>query len=277
MLEELQTAPQTSANEFVFPWNKYLGSYDLQSFGSSQTQGRVTDTDVNQLIDEMKRSPYYNTSIIDRTSIYVIGGGGVLALILLVLMSMAPALRTVLGLAFAAVIIPLIGFMIYRASKLPKDPQNRVPELRKIVEQIQVRTFDSKDVRLILSPYGSYLKLEFKWQIRGGGPATAVMNQTQFLPTGQPNSMGYIVPYTQLPVQPMHNHQPNQPMYTSPPAYLSAQMYPQLSNPPYAQPQPAQFGPQYPGPGQQAQVHAGFLQRGVPTMPVNGPVYPEGR
>lgn len=198
MLEELNSAPETSANGFVFPWNKCLGSYDLQSFSSAYSQGRVTDTDVNQVVGELKKSSYYNPTILDRRFISIVAITGCLAAVLAILMggvSVQRLLKKLLIAALAVDLAILVIYLLFRISRLPKVPQNRTPELNKILQRVQSQLFAGRAVQLSISPHGSYIKLEFKG-LDGQSHASAGRTGHGYLDQGAPGERT-AVPYQQ--------------------------------------------------------------------------------
>ena len=165
---ELRSAPVSSPSELIFPWNGCMNSYDVSAFTAHHTDSRITDVDVNNMINQLKRSPFYHRSIFDKQTLMI--SGGLFALFIVIIIvggSVGGSGGSVVMIIAVIALAGAIGYAIYRQSQMPKDMvRRREPELRKIVEQIQIQLFDAKDARIILSPYGSYLKLEFKWKTR---------------------------------------------------------------------------------------------------------------
>lgn len=70
----LMSRPTTSAIRVVFPWDKELKTYSKEEYNPISTEGRISQNDIDNTIEELKKSPHFE---IENYWCYTIFGVGI--------------------------------------------------------------------------------------------------------------------------------------------------------------------------------------------------------
>lgn len=185
---ELMHAPSTSWKSYVFPWDKVEQNYCISSYNSSLSEGRVSQTQVERLIHELRQSAYYQPSRpwFAAFSIFV---SMLLVAVLFAICessadkSHATAWRVIFSVYFVIGTAAVAGLIFGSRRRNSK----RVTELKRIIQEQQNGEFAAQNVLVTLSEHGAYIEIKFTWKDQiTGGPVDYDLGSPMVNPSSQP-------------------------------------------------------------------------------------------
>ena len=144
--QELKECPVTGVMGYYFPWNQAANDYDTTSFTPELSEGRVTASDIQILMFELRKSEFYAPNYCCKT---------------LWLLIPAICLGFYEGM-FGIVAVLLVIFLAVKEHKEREKKRNA--EMIVLIGKLQEMLFSGKGVRIRMSESGAYLAVEFAWK-----------------------------------------------------------------------------------------------------------------
>lgn len=261
-MQAVNSAPSEKSNTMVFRWDINLKDFDTSNFNSSKSNGRIDQSDIHRVIDELKNSVknYKVRHNGDNVFFFFCVGGFVLGLVL-TLITAAAGLQNLAGMMFYLAFIACCCLGFVGIARWNSQIEQRGRDIQNIINNYNTLEFSSKGVTFRTNALATYLEVEVS---EGGGGFN----------TGRINAPAPI--NNNIPPPMMMNRPPmNNGFRPMPPAYNPGHMN-QVSplNPPPMPPIMNNPYPGYPGGNNIIVGNPGFYQggsvgEGIPIQNIN--------
>ena len=184
--------PQPGCFGYTFPWNYGSKDYDTSSYNAEHSDHRISKADVLNMMERFKKcalySPIHDPAVLRLIPCLLILD--VLLFSLLVLAYWNKDEAAFSGAMFfffiviAVILCAIVGIAQYVKRTGLARLQTRSKEMVLIAEQVRTQVFANLPVYIKLPPLGSYLAIEFRWKVMGGGvnernDETVIINEEQ--------------------------------------------------------------------------------------------------
>lgn len=169
--------PMSNAARTVFPWDAHMHSFSKREFNPVATQGRVTEQDIDNFFNELRKSPNYKPKnivclVLMAPLIMVVGMVVMMVLIFSSASSSSSSSGPSSTIFLPFLMMPLmfccmIGIICYASQTRMKGLKNRQLEFEQICNVQNQSYFKAKECRWTCGRFGAYLTLELDFVARG--------------------------------------------------------------------------------------------------------------
>ena len=173
---ELKAMPKNTRYGQYFPWSILKQDYDLSKFDSALCDECITENELNQVFEKLRKNSYYSADYIP-FACWIIPFVITTLIITIAIINqfrLTVVLRRLILVCFALLLIlPITLMAIAKRVARNRNPK-RVDKLKRELRDLQLRTLNNKDVELRISNLGSYIVLDTSkcvWRRNSVNPA----------------------------------------------------------------------------------------------------------
>lgn len=163
--------PMSSAARTVFPWDPFTHSFSNREFNPVATQGRVTEQDVQNFFNELRKCPNYkpkNVGFIICLAPLIMIVGMIIVMVLVISSGSDPTSTIlILFLMMPVIFACMVGILCYSKKTRMDGLKKRQMEFEQVINVQNQSNFKAKECRWTCGKFGAYITLELDFVARG--------------------------------------------------------------------------------------------------------------
>ena len=180
---ELAGAPKSSPTSFVLPWDPHQRSYSTATCDPCWSDNIVTEYHINELITELKKSPYYGRRNISKAIWAIVL---MMAITVVLFAVLERTLHSRIGgsitwrVVFSVALLVESVAAVWLLCAMSRFNLQRPARLKIVVKEVEARVFAPLKASIIISNLGAYIQIFFLWKVPNH---TILYPQPEYTPT----------------------------------------------------------------------------------------------